>query len=177
MTSELISFTVDHTVGKILQNKWGGNVVSFCLQGKSRFGAVLRTPRDLDWTFFVFFLYSSTTGSSAERKAEKRNTEKDEGGWFSSITTRFMRQHGSGCAAMATVFHWPTDEADLCVSVIAAEQMCACVCVCVRWRERGEHRGWRREAEIDWWSGEREREKEREAGVRRPCSPLNYIVF
>lgn len=32
-----------------------------------------------------------------------------KGGWFSSITPLIMRQHGSGCAAMATVLHWPSD--------------------------------------------------------------------
>lgn len=56
----------------------------------------------------------------------------EKGGWFSSITLLIMRQHGSGCAAMATVFHWPSDGTALCVSAIAADlmyvwRMCMCI--------------------------------------------------
>ena len=137
-----------------LHVKWA--VVSCSLQGNRVFEVFMWTSGDLDCTILRFHIAAYRQQCRAEEK----------GGWFSSITPRIMRQHGSGCAAMATVFHWPTDGAALCVSVIAAERMnmwrmcmrasTACVCVCVFEMDGGKRR-------------QRKWERERLTGVRMTC--------
>lgn len=56
--------------------------------------------RGLNSILYFHVVHQQHWGSSAEKR---------KGGWFRSVTPQIMWYHGSGCATMATVFHWPTD--------------------------------------------------------------------
>lgn len=63
------------------------------LYGNSVFGAV------------VFHQGTWLVSSSVPVPSCRQQCRAEEGGWRSSITPLIMRQHGSGCAAMATILH------------------------------------------------------------------------
>ena len=84
---------VEKDMVQVTENDWF--IVPYSLYTITEgLGLSMWTSGDLDCTSFCVYI----AAYSQQCRAEK-------GDWFSSITPLIMRQHGSGCAAMATVFH------------------------------------------------------------------------
>lgn len=105
-----------------------------------------------DWIpFCISTVHQQHWGSSAEKR---------KGGWFRSITPQIMWYSGSGCATMATVFHWPTDGLPS-VSV---------------WYLLNGGLGVQRASSTSWWMlwGEADRGNERCSDERRPGVRITF---